>query len=219
MLEYQDVSADPIRLQIDGVSKTYGSRRVLQRVSAELIGGETLLITGRNGAGKSTLLRIIAGLLRPSEGAVHFWRGAGQVSGEQRRRQLGFVGPDIRLYRELTAREHMRFVGRLRGLPDDEVDVVAGLELVGLAGREDEVVGGYSSGMLQRLRYALALLHRPEVLLLDEPTTNLDEVGVAVVEGIVAATARRGIVIVATNDPRDLHYGDLVLSLDRPIHE
>ena len=135
MLEYRDVSADPIRLQIDGVSKTYGSRRVLRRVSAELAGGETLLVTGRNGAGKSTLLRIIAGLLRPSVGAVRFWSGDRPVPDEQRRRQFGFVGPEIRLYRELTASEHLRFVARLRGLPDDRAGEAASLELVGLAGR------------------------------------------------------------------------------------
>ncbi len=88
------------------------------------------------------------------------------------------------------------------------------LEFVGLAGREDEPVIGFSSGMLQRLRYALALLHAPSMLLLDEPTTNLDAGGIALVDRVVAQMAGNGIVVIATNDQRDMRYGDLVLPLD-----
>jgi heme exporter protein A len=210
------VSAEGIRLQIDHVGKTYGSRRVLRQVSAELECGDTLLVTGRNGAGKTTLLRIIAGLLRPSEGAIHFWRDGVRYGEEQRRRAFGFVGPYIQLYRELTAREHIELVARLRSLPLQPGASAATLAEFGLAGREDEPIGSYSSGMIQRLRYALALLHRPDVLLLDEPTTNLDDAGVALVGWLVDETARRGIVVLASNDPRDVHFGELVLNLDGP---
>ena len=217
MLEYPHVSADPIRLQIDRVSKTYGSRQVLRSVSADLVCGDRLVVTGRNGAGKSTLLRIIAGLLRPTQGAVHFWRGDVPISGEARRHACGFVGPDVRLYRELTAREHLRFVTQVRGLPEDSSVCAALLELVGLAGREDEPVGDYSTGMRQRLQYALAVLHRPQVLLLDEPATNLDEAGIAVVDHIVEQVTCSGIVVIATNDARDMRYGNLVLPLDTTL--
>ncbi len=218
MLEYLDVSAEPIRLQIDRVSKTYGSHRVLQPVSADLVCGDRLLVIGHNGAGKSTLLRIIAGLLRPTEGAVHFWRGTERLSPEARRSVIGFVGTDVHLYRELTAREHLRFVAEVRGLPVDNLQSTWPLERVGLAGREDDPVGGYSTGMRQRLQYAIALLLRPKVLLLDEPATNLDEAGIALVGTIVEEVARRGIVVIATNDPRDMRHGDLVLSLEAPAH-
>ncbi|HZG68258.1 MAG TPA: ATP-binding cassette domain-containing protein, partial [Herpetosiphonaceae bacterium] len=99
------MSVDHIRLQIYHVGKTYGTRRVLQSVCADLKDGDILLVTGRNGAGKSTLLRIIAGLLRPSQGAVHIWTDGMPVRGEARRHVLGFVGADVHLYRDLTARE------------------------------------------------------------------------------------------------------------------
>ena len=214
MLKCLYVSAERIRLQIDSVSKTYGSRQVLRSVSADLTCGDTLVVTGRNGAGKSTLLRIIAGLLRPSQGTVNLWMHGVPVKAAERRHVIGFVGADVHFYRELTAREHLRLVARLRGLAMDAAAGSTVLEAVGLGGREDEPVGGYSSGMLQRLRYALALVHRPGVLILDEPMTNLDEAGIALVGEIVERAACEGIVVIATNDPRDLRYGELVLPLD-----
>ena len=214
LLESGVVTADPIRLRLENVGKTYGSRPILRSIFADLQSGDTLAVTGRNGAGKSTLLRIIAGLLRPSQGTVSLLVDGMPVGTDGRRQVLGFVGADVHLYRELSAREHLSLVARLRGLPGG---LAAGLQLfraMGLAGREDERVGGYSSGMLQRLRYVLALVHQPRLLLLDDPTTNLDTAGIALVDGIVERAARTGIVIVATNDPRDLRYAELVLSLD-----
>jgi heme exporter protein A len=208
------VSSERIRLQIDHVGKTYGTRRVLQSVCADLKDGDTLVVTGRNGAGKSTLLRIIAGLLRPSQGQVHIWADGIAIRDSARRQVLGFVGADVHLYRELTAREHLKLLGRLRNLPMETAQSAAALEQVGLGGREDEIVGGFSSGMQQRLRYALALMHRPRLLLLDEPTTNLDTAGIAIVDRIIKDAASDGIVILATNDPRELHYGEFVLALD-----
>ncbi len=208
------MSVDHIRLQIDHVGKTYGTRRVLQSVCADLKDGDILLVTGRNGAGKSTLLRIIAGLLRPSQGAVHIWLDGVAVRGEARRHVLGFVGADVHLYRDMTAREHLRLLARLRGLPMDVSRCAAALEQVGLGGREDDLIAGFSSGMQQRLRYALALLHRPRLLLLDEPTTNLDAPGIAIVEQVIKDAAAGGVVVLATNDPRESQYGTLVLALD-----
>jgi heme exporter protein A len=210
------VSVDRIRLQIDQISKTYGTRRVLRSVSADLGEGDVLIITGRNGAGKSTLLRIIAGLLPPSQGSVHVWVDGTLIGAEQRRNVLGFVGPDVHLYRELTVREHVDLIRRLRGLPVPPATARSVWDAVGLDGREDEPVAGFSSGMMQRLRYALALMHQPRLLLLDEPTTNLDASGIALVDGIVKRAAREGIVLIATNDPRDMAYSDLVLPLDEP---
>ena len=214
LLEYVKVSADRIRLEIDRVSKTYGSRQVLRSVSADLAGGDTLVVTGRNGAGKSTLLRIVAGLLRPSQGQVRYWRQGAPILPEERQQVIGFAGPDIHLYRELSAHEHIRLLARLRDLTHGDADEAALLAQVGLEGRGNEPLSTFSSGMLQRLRLALALMHQPEVLLLDEPTTNLDEAGVVLLGELVKETARDGIVIIATNDPRDIEYGELVLRLD-----
>jgi heme exporter protein A len=218
LLKWICVSLDCVQLQLESVGKTYGPRRVLSSISAELRRGDTMVVTGRNGAGKSTLLRIIAGLLRPSEGVVRLGIDGVVLAEERRRQAVGFVGPDVQLYRDLSAREHLQLVAELRGLPLAAAEQRDALATVGLGGREEDLVAGFSSGMQQRLRYALALLHRPRLLLLDEPTTNLDASGIAVVDRIVRQAADAGIVVIATNDPRDLHYGELVLALDTADH-
>lgn len=214
VLEFANVSVDQLRIEIDQVGKSYGGHRVLAGVSAELRRGDALVVTGRNGAGKSTLLRIIAGLMRPSIGSVQFWLDERLLDAQQRRQYLGFVGPDIQLYRELSAYEHLVFVARLHAVALDRDAMEHALGEVGLQGCGDEAVGGFSSGMRQRLRYALALVHQPPVLILDEPTTNLDRGGIAIVDAIVGSAREHGIVIVATNEPRDLAYGTLELALD-----
>jgi heme exporter protein A len=202
-----------IRLTVDGVAAGYGARPVFSDVSLELGAGETLVVSGQNGSGKSTFLRLLAGLQRPEAGQIAYRLGDAAYEPRDAGPLLGWVAPDLMLYRELTARENLRFfaaVRRLR-LGDDAIDAL--LERVGLGGRGDDRLAAYSSGMAQRLRYAYALLHQPPVLLLDEPTVTLDERGAAVVEAVVAEQRRRGIVVIATNDPRELRFGDVILRL------
>jgi heme exporter protein A len=117
------------------------------------------------------------------------------------------------LYRDLTARENLRFFADVRRISRTEAEIEALLERLGLGGRADDLLAAYSSGMAQRLRYAYALLHRPPALLLDEPTVTLDERGAGVVDAVIAEQRRHGLVVIATNDPRELRYGDLVLNL------
>jgi heme exporter protein A len=202
-----------IRIELADVGLDYGARRVLAGVSLELRAGETLVVAGANGSGKSTLLRAICGLLRPSRGAVRAHLGGEAHAPERAPWLFGWVAPDLQLYRELTALENLRFFADVRGLRRSDAELEALLEELGLGGRGGDLLAAYSSGMAQRLRYAYALLHRPPVLLLDEPTVTLDERGAAVVERVVGAQRARGITVLATNDPREERFGDYVLRL------
>lgn len=202
-----------IRLTVSGVAAGYGARSVFSGVSLELRGGEALVVSGHNGSGKSTFLRLLAGLQRPDAGVIAYDAGGVAYDPRDAAPLIGWVAPDLMLYRELTARENLRFFAAVRGAPIDDGAIDALLERVGLGGRADDRLAAYSSGMAQRLRYAYALLHRPPVLLLDEPTVTLDERGAAVVDAVIAEQRRAGIVVVATNDPRELRYGDLLLRL------
>ncbi len=200
-------------LQLQEVGKRYGRLCVFRGLTAEVKSGQVLAVAGRNGSGKSTLLRIIAGLTRPTWGQVLLSQDGLVLSPEERRRQTGLVAVDVSLYGELTGWENLSFFARLHGriLASEEGERF--LREVGLAGRGDDPVQNYSSGMHQRLKYACALLHRPGLLLLDEPGANLDEAGRAIVEEVIARQRRHGLVVLATNDPREVAYGDVVLRL------
>ncbi len=202
------------RVELQNVNKRYGQRRVLRKVQAEVSSGQVLVIAGRNGAGKSTLLRIVAGLSRPTSGQVRFFREGRALPAEERRRLTGLVAVDVALYGELTAWENLSFFARVRGRRLTAEEGEALLATVGLAGRAADLVQAYSSGMRQRLKYACALLHGPPFLLLDEPGSNLDEAGRTMVEGIIARQRERGLVVLATNEPREVAYGDVVLRLE-----
>jgi len=203
-----------VQLQINDVSKQYGTRWVLRNIHADLHSGDALLVTGHNGAGKSTLLRLLAGLQRPSGGTATYTLNGEVFDPSAARMFLALVGPDVQLYRELTATEHLAFINNVRGAGQSAAEQRGLLGRVGLGGSEDKLVGSFSSGMQQRLRYALVMMVEPAVLLLDEPTTNLDAAGIALVDHVVAEQRERGITIIATNDRRDWQYGTLQLALD-----
>lgn len=202
-----------VALCLDKVAKRFGDRTVFRGVCAEVRSGECLVVAGRNGSGKSTLLAILAGLLRPDAGSVRLLSDERELEPGERRQQVGLVAPDLTLYPELTADENLRFFARVRGVPWTRAETEAALEPVGLAGRADDPVGTYSSGMRVRLKYAVALQTRPAFLLLDEPTAMLDESGVAVVESVIARQRERGVTVLATNDRSELRHGDLLLEL------
>ena len=208
-----ELAAD-VRLKLIDVGRRFGRRIVFQNLSAEAVTGQTLIIAGPNGSGKSTLMKIIAGLLPPSAGAVEISVDGQQFGAVERRLRVGYVAPDLTLYAELSGAENLLFFGRLRGIDLTRDDLISLLERVGLRGRGRDLVGNYSSGMRQRLKYAFALQHRPPILLLDEPTANLDVQGIALVKETVAAQKRRGMVVIATNEPREVEWGDVTLRID-----
>jgi heme exporter protein A len=202
-----------VSLKLCNISKDYGERTVLEGINADALAGSALAVVGRNGSGKSTLLRIIAGLTRPTDGEVLIEANDEKLSPTEHRNAIGLVSPDLSLYDELTALENLRFFANVRGIRRGENELKELIARVGLAGRKDEKLSSYSSGMRQRMKYAFALLHDPPILLLDEPTANLDAEGVSLVDEIIRERKAYGVVVLATNDAREAEYGDKVINL------
>lgn len=187
-------------------------------LSFEVGGGEVVAVTGSNGSGKSTLLRIVAGILRPNRGRVELEVAGRGVSDRDRPLHVGMVAPYLELYRSFTARENLEFQARVRGIDSCMEKSITGLlERVGLKGRGDELLEGYSSGMTQRLRIASALLTRPPCLLLDEPFSNLDRGGRDLVRSVVEEQRERGAIqLVATNREEVAEECDRQISVEGP---
>jgi ABC-type multidrug transport system ATPase subunit len=160
-------------LEFTGLSRRFGPLRVLRDASAAVASGEVLVVRGPNGCGKSTLLRCLAGLLRPDRGAIRARVADAELDLAERRRRVGYLAPDVAFYDELTAGENLAFFARTRGL--DPRAGAALLDRLGLA--PERPAHALSSGMRQRLRWAWALMHDPEILLLDEPFQNFDDAG------------------------------------------
>ncbi|MEP0766099.1 MAG: ABC transporter ATP-binding protein [Fimbriimonadia bacterium] len=195
-----------VALRVRGLGKRFERRWVFRALDLDLEVSDSLVVAGRNGAGKSTLLKILAGVIPATEGEV----AVEGCQGEQRN-LIGLCSPEQSLYEALTGTENLRFFARLRGLK--AFDPHECLRRIGLQGRGDERVSAYSTGMKQRLRLALATMHEPPVLLLDEPGAGLDEEGRSIVDGIFEHARSRGIVIVATNDRSEYRYGERRLEL------
>src|SRR5919197_3900351 len=185
-------------VELDGLHRAYGERVVLRDVSLTLVPGRTLLVLGPNGAGKSTLLRVLATLLRPQGGRVRVLGRELPREGWAVRGRLGLMAHEPLLYRDLSGHENLRYHARLFGTAPSRVDEL--LERVGMAGRADEPVRTLSRGMVQRLAVCRAVLHRPELLLLDEPLANLDPGAAELVEPLIgrAAGATR---VLTSHDP------------------
>lgn len=190
----------------EGVQKRFSGRPVFKGISFEALPSEIIAITGPNGAGKSTLLKIIANVLSPSKGSCSWELSEKKLDHDGIRIRLGYVAPYLELYDELTAVEHVQLVASFKGVdnPSDPLDALDRFGLNPQIARSDRHLRAYSSGMKQRVRCAMAFACAPSVLLLDEPTSNLDEAGTAIVLEQAQAAARAGaIIFIATNDARE----------------
>ncbi len=162
-------------LEIEGLTYRYGERVAVDGVSLSVGRGEVFGLLGPNGAGKTTLISCLAGLLTPAGGRMRFAGAAFEPRREpSQRARLGLVPQELAIYEDLTARENLTLFARLQGAGDVPGAVAQGLARAGLDGRADERVTAYSGGMKRRLNLAVALLHRPELTLLDEPTVGVD---------------------------------------------
>lgn len=202
---------DTPAIELRDVARRFGERTALSEISVLLPRGATLAVLGRNGAGKSTLLRILATLLRAHGGDV-------KVLGEPLPRRafavrpmVGLLGHEPLLYRDLTGRENLRYHARLHGLPEDRAERL--LATVGMEVRADDPVRSLSRGMVQRLAVCRAVLHDPELLLLDEPRANLDPAASDLVEPLIGGANGRTRVLTSHDPEAAINEADLVLGL------
>jgi heme exporter protein A len=191
----------------------YGRRTALEPLRFALEAPGVAAVTGPNGSGKSTLLRIVAGLLRATRGESVMTVGGRAIAPAERRRWVGFATPELAFYDELTVAENLSFVAETRGMAAPAAVAAAALDRVGLASRAADRVTALSSGMKQRLRLAFAVLHRPPVLLLDEPGSHMDEEGRAMLAGLVEREGRTGLVVIATNEEREWRLAERRIEL------
>jgi len=184
-------------IRAEGLSRSFGTKRVLRGLDFEVAERDFLLVTGPNGSGKSTLLALCAGLLAPTGGSL-------DVSVE--RGELGYLAHEPLLYRELTALENLDLYGRLYRVPERRERIGMLLERLRLWDSRHERVGSFSRGMTQRLALCRALLHEPRLLLLDEPYAGLDDAGTALLDDELGGLAGERTFVVATHDPGRLDH-------------
>jgi ABC-type multidrug transport system ATPase subunit len=177
------------------LEKRFGRRRVLSELSFELPAAGFLVVSGANGSGKTTLLRILAGLVAPTRGTVEV---------EVDRSRIGVLTHEPLVYRELTALENLELYGRLYRVPERREHIGMLLERFGLWDARNERVGTYSRGMTQRLALCRALLHEPELLVLDEPYSALDVSGSGILDRELSELAGSKTAVVSTHDPKRL---------------
>jgi len=210
-------------INVHGLTKSFGPRAALVGVDLGVDTGEFVTLVGPNGAGKTTLLRILATLTKPTKGSVRIAGLDPVKNGEQARRLIGFLSHHTLLYDDLTAEQNLNFYAQMYDLDNASARIADLLEQVRLTARRRDLVRTFSRGMQQRLSVARAVLHRPQVLLLDEPYTGLDPNAAQVLTDLLAELAGEGCTVLLTthNLERGLALGQrmLVLSQGRVVYD
>ena len=200
-------------LRVDDVSRYFGRRRALSHITFRATSGQILGLLGPNGAGKSTMLSLLATLLRPSSGTIRYGAHDATAHSPSLRASLGVLGHDLFLYPELTARENLEFFAGLYGIAGCTGAAAAALREAGLADRGDDPVSSYSRGMRQRVGLERALIHKPCLLLLDEPFTGLDDASAGALARRLQSLRQSGAIVVLATHDLDLAEG----LLDRAV--
>jgi len=202
-------------IQSQNLFKLFGRRLIFKDINFNWTESGIFGISGPNGSGKSTLVKIVAGLIAPSSGKITHKNSGSEIIPEKLHNHIGFVSPYLVLYEEFSAWENLKIFAKIRGVSFNEEKVTYYLAQFLLENRKNDLVKTYSSGMKQRLKFIFALMHSPEVLIFDEPTSNLDEEGKKVVYKIVSEEGKQRIVIIASNEVKDLELCSEVLLLEK----
>jgi heme exporter protein A len=198
-------------IELERLERRYGERVALDGISARVEEGQTLAVLGGNGAGKTTLLRVLAGLLRPHGGTARVLGAALPAERWKLPAQVGYLGHEPLLYRDLSGRENLRYHARLHGVGDERVAEL--LVAAGVEDRADDPVRDLSKGLIQRLAAARAVLHDPMLILLDEPRANLDPAAAKLLEPLIGRASGRTRVLVSHDVEGALAEADVSLGL------
>ncbi len=202
------------KLKLDNVTMIFGRRLIFKEINFEFENGKVYGIAGHNGSGKSTLAKIISGIIAPTRGKVIHTNSSKKIIPEKLHDYLGFVSPYLVLYDEFTAEENLIHFSKIRGHKYDNEKAKHLLNHFGIYDRRNDLLKGYSSGMKQRMKFVFALMHSPRLLLLDEPTSNLDNEGKESVYQIIEKESKDNLVIVASNEETDLSYCSNILEVE-----
>ena len=201
------MSIDFNELTAEDVSRHFGRRKALSRISFRTGTGSILGLLGPNGAGKSTMIAVLATLLRPSGGDIRYGTHMASATGAELRARIGVLGHALFLYPELTARENLAFFAGLYGAANARAAADAALDRAGLADRADDPISSFSRGMRQRVALERSLVHGPRLVLLDEPFTGLDDASAAALVARLRGLRNEGAIVVLATHDLDLAEG------------
>jgi heme exporter protein A len=202
-------------LEAAGLNKSFGRRLIFNNLNFKFDKAGVYGISGPNGSGKSTLVKIIAGIIGASKGKIIHKLDYVEISEEHIHNHIGFVSPYLVLYEEFTTYENLKLFADIRGVKFNQERVDYLLNKFLIFKRKDDLLKTYSSGMKQRAKFIFALMHSPQLLILDEPTSNLDEEGKNSVYEIVKEEGQKNIVLIASNEKNDLELCDDIVYLEK----
>jgi heme exporter protein A len=201
------------KLELQKLTKTFGRRLIFNEIDSTFNSGNIYGISGPNGSGKSTLVKIITGIISPTKGKVIHSQGDENIIEEKLHNYIGFLSPYLILYDEFSAWENLQHISHIRGLKFNEERVTELLEKLNIYNRRNDLLKTYSSGMKQRVKFVFALQHSPRLLILDEPTSNLDEEGKEHFYEIIRAEGKENLVLIASNEKSDLALCEHTINL------
>jgi ABC-type multidrug transport system ATPase subunit len=199
-----------LNIILTDTGKRFNREWIFKKINQTFLQGKSYAITGANGSGKSTLLQIIAGASIHSQGTISYELNNAVVTNENAYKQISIAAPYLDLIEEMTANEFLKFHQAFKKLKKNIAEI---LQIVGLEKAADKQIRYYSSGMKQRLKLAQAFFSETSVLLLDEPTTNLDEEGIAIYKKLLREEQAERLIIVSSNDANEYHFCNEIISI------